>query len=241
LLGHDQRRKPSFSSIGKKKVPIPNKTIAVLGGTGNLGGALVYRWCKAGLDIVIGSRSKQKAAEATRGVAARVPDASPRAMTNEDAAAEADIVVLTVPFAHQKQLLEAICDLVQGKIVIDTTVSLVPPKVWTVQLPPEGCAGVIAQNFLGDGTRVVSAFQNVAASHVNSDQPIHCDVLVCGNDRDARQQVIDLANLAGMKAWHAGPIENAAAAEAVTSVLISLNRYYKIPGSGIVITGEPSV
>ncbi len=222
-------------------MPIPNKTIAVLGGTGNLGGGLVYRWCKAGLDIVIGSRSKQKAAEAAEAVAERVPGASVRAMTNEDAAAEADIVVLSVPFSHQKQMLEAIRDHVQDKIVIDTTVSLVPPKVWTVQLPPEGCAGVIAQKFLGDEIRVVSAFQNVAASHVNSDRQIDCHVLVCGNDEDARQQVIDLADLAGMKAWHAGPIENAAAAEALTSVLISLNRHHKIPGSGIAITGDPSV
>ena len=220
---------------------MPNKTIAVLGGTGHLGGGLVYRWCKAGLDIVIGSRSKPKAAEAAEAVAERVPGASVRSMTNEEAASEADIVVLSVPFSHQKQALEAIRDHVQGKIVIDTTVSLVPPKVWTVQLPPDGCAGVIAQKILGDGSRVVSAFQNVAASHVNSDCQIHCDVLVCGNDEDARQQVIELANLAGMKAWHAGPIENAAAAEALTSVLISLNRHHKIRGSGIVITGEPSV
>jgi NADPH-dependent F420 reductase len=222
-------------------VSVPNRTIAVLGGTGNLGGGLAYRWSKAGLNVVIGSRSKDKAAEAAKAVATRVPNASMRGMTNEDAASEADIIVLTIPFAHQKQLLEAIRGQVQGKIVIDTTVSLVPPRVGTVQLPPEGSAGVIAQNFLGDGTRVVSAFQNIAASHVDSDQTIHCHVLVCGNDEDARQEVIDLADLAGMKAWHAGPIENSAAAEALTSVLISLNRRYKIPGSGIVITGEPTV
>jgi len=222
-------------------VSASNKTIAILGGTGKLGGGLAYRWCKAGLDVVIGSRSKQKAAEAAEAVAERVPGASVRAMSNENAAAEADIVVLSVPFSHQDQMLEAVRDHVQAKIVIDTTVALVPPKVWTVQLPPEGCAGVIAQEFLGDGVRVVSAFQNVAASHVNSEHHIECHVLVCGNDEDARQQVIDLADLAGMRAWHAGPIENAAAAEALTSVLISLNRHYKIPGSGIVITGDPSV
>jgi NADPH-dependent F420 reductase len=106
-------------------------------------------------------------------------------------------------------------------------------------MPKEGSAGVICQQTLGENVKVVSAFQNIAAAHLDSDHDVHCDVLVTGNDKDARQTVIDLAKAIGLKAWHAGPIANSAATEALTSVLITLNKQYKIPGAGIVITGEP--
>ena len=213
-------------------------TIAILGGTGKLGGGLVYRWCKAGLNIIIGSRSEHKAANAAEEIVKRVSGASVRTMTNENAASQADIIVLCVPFSKQRAVLKAIKKCAQGKIVVDTTVPLVPPKVWRVHLPPEGCAGVIAQQILGAGVRVVSAFQNIAASHIDGGHKVQSDVLVCGNDEDARQTVIDLAAKAEIKAWHAGPIENAVASEALTSVLISLNRHYKIAGSGVAIIGE---
>ncbi len=128
---------------------------------------------------------------------------------------------------------------VQGKIFIDVTVSLKPPKVATVQLPAEGSAGVIAQQTLGDNVRVVSAFQNIAAAHLNDEHEIHCDVLVTGDDVDARETVVQIAQAAGMKAWHAGPLANSAATEALTSVLIFMNKRYKIAGgAGITITGE---
>jgi hypothetical protein len=215
-------------------------TIAVVGGTGKLGTGLAYRWFKAGLDVIIGSRLEEKAAAAAADLGKRVSGTGPRAMTNEAAAAAADVIVLCVPFAQHKAMLEAIKEPVQGKIVVDATVSLNPPKVWQVQLPPEGSAGAIAQRTLGADVRVVSAFQNLAAAHLDGDHEILGDVLVSGNDEAARQTVIDLAQKAGVKAWHAGPIENAAAAEALTSVLISLNRHYKIAGSGIAIVGEPA-
>jgi len=129
-------------------------------------------------------------------------------------------------------------DELQGKILIDVTVPLVPPKVGTVQLPEEGSAGKRAQEFLGEDVRVVSAFQNIAAHLLQQDVHIECDVLVAGNKKDARQQVIDLIEQAGMTGWHAGPIANAAAAEALTSILIQINRQGQISHAGIKIVGQ---
>ena len=215
-------------------------TLAILGGSGDLGGGLAFRWARAGYPIIIGSRSADKAREAAIALAARVPAAEVRGLDNQGAAAAGDIVVLTVPFANQAPTLETIRAAVQGKILIDVTVPLVPPKVGTVQLPEGGSAGQIAQHLLGDGVRVVSAFQNVAAAHL--EDPEHdpdCDVLVCGNDADACRQVLALVTAAGMTGWHAGPIANSVVAEALTSVLITLNRRYKIPGAGFRITGTP--
>lgn len=216
--------------------------IAVIGGTGDLGTGLVYRWAKAGYSVIIGSRKADAAQEAASAMRARLPNARVEGMANPEAAARADIVCMTVPFSFQQDTLAAVKEQVQGKIFIDVTVALKPPKVGTVQLPPEGSAGVIAQQTLGENVRVVSAFQNVAAAHLNDDHDIHCDVLVTGDDQDARETVVQLAQAAGMKAWHAGPIANSAATEAMTSLLITMNRRYKIVGgAGFTITGEPGV
>ena len=213
-----------------------NLRIAVIGGTGDLGTGLAYRWAKAGFPIIIGSRTQEKADQAKADLSARVPNADISAFENPEAAANADIVVLTVPFTHQKPTLETIREQVQNKIVIDTTVSLVPPKVGRVQLPSEGSAGQIAQNVLGDGAKVVSAFQNVPAAMLPTDQEIECDVLVCGNDKEAKAEVIKLVEAAGLKGFNAGLINNAAASEALTSVLININRQFKCH-AGIRITG----
>lgn len=215
------------------------KVIAVLGGTGDLGGGLVYRWAKAGHKIIIGSRLSERAAEAAEKMLERVPGADVRGSDNLTAATEGDIVAISIPFSYQRGLLEEVKDVIQGKILIDTTVCLAPPKVGTVNIPNEGSAGMIAQSVLGEEVRVVSAFQNIAAAHLDSDHDINCDVLVCGNSKEAREQVIALAEDAGMKGWHAGNINNSVAVEGMTSILITLNKRYKIPGSGFVITGEP--
>lgn len=216
-------------------------TIAVLGGTGTLGTGLSLRWAKAGYPLVIGSRSATGAEAAAAAIQHQIPGADIRGLENRAAAAAADIVVLTVPYAGHRALLETIAENVRGKIVVDATVPLVPPKVSTVQLPPGCSVGKATQDFLGDGVRVVSAFQNVAAHRLqHPDEAIDCDVLVSGNDADAREVVIGLANALGLRAWHAGPIANSAAAEALTSVLIAINRRYKIDGAGLRITGAPA-
>lgn len=213
-------------------------TIAILGGTGDLGTGLAIRWSKAGHRIVIGSRTLEKAKAAVAALHEISPETPADAMENKDAAAAGEVVVLTVPAEHQLSTLEHVRDELQGKILIDVTVPLVPPKVGTVQLPAEGSAGKRAQEFLGEDVRVVSAFQNIAAHLLQQDVHIECDVLVTGNKKEARQQVIDLIEQAGMTGWHAGPIANAAAAEALTSILIQINRQGQISHAGIKIVGQ---
>ena len=217
---------------------MPDETIAILGGTGDLGTGLAIRWSKAGYKIVIGSRTLTKAQAAVADLEKISPTTPAAAMENADAAAEGDIVVLTVPAEHQISTLETVKSGLFGKILIDVTVPLVPPRVGTVQLPPEGSAGKRAQDFLGDDVQVVTAFQNVAAHLLKEDVTIECDVLVAGNKRSARDKVIQLAQQAGMTGWHAGPIENSAAAEALTSVLIQINRRHDIAHSGLQIVGQ---
>jgi 8-hydroxy-5-deazaflavin:NADPH oxidoreductase len=160
---------------------------------------------------------------------------------NLAAAQAGEIAVLAVPYAAQLATLTEVKAALAGKILIDVTVPLMPPQVGRVQLPDGGSAAVKAQAMLGEGVRVVSAFQNVSAEHLKVlGHAIDCDVLVCGDDREARTTVIALARDAGMRAFHAGPLCNSAVAEALTSVLITINRQYKIKDSGIRITGLPA-
>lgn len=206
--------------------------IAILGGTGDLGSGLAKSWAAAGYEVVIGSRSAEKAAEA-----AAAMGGTARGDDNAGAARAGDIVVLAVPFASHESTLLDVRDAVQGKILVDAAVPLVPPKVSTVQLPAEGSAAQIAQTLLGEGVRVVSAFHNVGATKLHGGGKVDCDVLVFGNDKDARDQVIVLAGVVATRGIDGGVLANSAAAEALTSVLIGINRRYKVPGAGIRITG----
>jgi NADPH-dependent F420 reductase len=213
--------------------------ISVVGGTGALGGGLARRWAMAGLSVVIGSRSAEKAAAAAADLQAAYPAARVQGMGNLEAARAGDVVVLTVPFAQQRVTLESIQPALAGKILVDTTVPLVPPKVARVQLPKEGSAAAIAQQVTGESVSVVAAFHNVSADSLHTDEALDCDVLVVGNKVDAREVVVGLARAAGLRAWHAGSLENAAAAEALTSVLIFMNKRYGGVHTGIRITGIP--
>lgn len=216
------------------------QTIAILGGTGQEGGGLALRWAKAGHHVILGSRDATKAAASAKRMINMLPGSSLRGAANKDAAAAADVVVLTVPFAAQRSTVEEVRAQLEGKILIDATAPLVPPKVARVQLPADGSAVAAIQRMLGEQVRVVSAFQNVSAHHLKDlDHTIECDVLICGNDSSARDTVVRLAADIGLRGIHAGPIGNSAAAEALTSILISINMRYKIPGAGIRITGVP--
>ena len=207
--------------------------IAVIGGTGNLGAAIARRLAKAGRRVIIGSRSAQSAAKAATEVGFGVTG-----LANADAAAAGSIVIVTVPFAAQEATLTDIAPHVAGKIVVDTTVPLVPPKVMRVQLPPEGSAAQRAQKLLGAGVTVVSAFHNVAAHKLATDQQIECDVLVFGDDKNARAEVASLVKLTGLRPVQGGALANSAAAEALTSVLIFINKTYQVDGAGVLITGS---
>jgi 8-hydroxy-5-deazaflavin:NADPH oxidoreductase len=147
------------------------------------------------------------------------------------------VVIVTVPWPSQAAILEEIRPHVAGKLVIDTTVPLVPPKVARVQLPAEQSAALAAQQRLGPGVRVAAAFHTVAAHKLQRDEPIEADVLVFGDDAQDREIVVGLARAIGLRGVHAGPLVNAVAAEALTSVLIGINRAYKVDGAGLRITG----
>lgn len=207
--------------------------IAVVGGTGKLGAAIARRLAKAGRKVVIGSRSAESAQKAADELGFGLTG-----LANADAAAAGDIVIVTVPFAAQEATLADIAPHVAGKIVVDTTVPLVPPKVMRVQLPPEGSAAVRAQRLLGEGVTMVSAFHNVAAHKLATDVDVACDVLVFGDDKAARAKVVELVQLAGLRGVHGGALANSAAAEAMTSVLIFINKTYSVDGAGIQITGK---
>lgn len=216
-------------------------TIAVLGGTGNEGGGLALRWAHRGYSVIVGSRSAERAQEAADGMNGTLGREALKGMDNVSATENADIVVLAVPYSAQRSTVEDVKDKLAGKILVDVTVPLVPPKVSRVQLPDGGSAVEAIQKMLGDGVRVVSAFQNISAHHLTHlEEDIECDVLVCADDSEAAEQVVDLTRAIGLRAWNAGPLCNSVVAEGLTSILIGLNRRYKVPGTGIRITGIPT-
>ncbi|MEK7835998.1 MAG: NADPH-dependent F420 reductase [Pseudomonadota bacterium] len=214
-------------------------TLAIIGGTGALGLGLAMRWAGAGYPVIIGSRSREKAQTAVREIKPGNGAPPVRGDDNANAARAGDIVVIAVPFSNNAAILEEIRDCVAGKIVVDAVVPLVPPRVSLVQLPAQGSAAQIAQALLGESVRVVSAFHHVGAAKLRSGGAVDCDVLVFGNDREARDAVIALAAAIVTRGIDGGPIANSVAAEALTSVLIGINRRYKVDGAGIRITGIP--
>jgi NADPH-dependent F420 reductase len=207
------------------------ETIAVVGGTGELGNALARRLVRSGRKVIIGSRTAERAVAAARALAGEV-GSEVQGDSNGAAAREAGIVLVAVPYAAHSGTLQEI-----RAFVIDTTVPLVPPKVMRVQLPAEGSAAVIAQRILGSEVRVISAFHNVAARKLAAGGDVDCDILVFGDDKAAREIAVQLIGSCGLRALHGGPLANSAAAEALTSVLIFINKTYRVEGAGIRITG----
>jgi NADPH-dependent F420 reductase len=213
-------------------------TIAVLGGTGKEGKGLAYRWAKAGYKVLIGSRTPEKAVTAASEIMEKLEGSSSLVgLSNHEAAQLADIVVLTVPYAAHRDTLEGVKDSVKGKLFIDVTVPLVPPKVSRVQMPPAGSALQEAKAILGADAQVASAFQNISHEHLLTDKTVECDVLVTGSSKEARAETLKLVEAAGLTGWDAGPIENSVVVEGLTSVLININKQYGSTYAGIKITG----
>jgi NADPH-dependent F420 reductase len=216
-------------------------SICVVGGTGAEGSGLAMRWAHAGHSVTIGSRDESKAQEAARELNVILGKELISGTESRKGVVVADIVVLTVPFAAQMGTVTGLQTELAGKILIDVTVPLVPPKVSRVQLPPTDSCVVAVQQLLGDKVRVVSAFQNVSAHKLkNLVHSIDCDVLVTGDDKEARTIGMALAEAAGLRGIDAGPLANSVVAESLTSLLIWINRSYKIPDAGIRITGLSS-
>ena len=214
------------------------KTIAVLGGTGKEGKGLAYRWALSGHKVIIGSRSAEKALTAVTSVLElSEKNLDLQGMQNEDAAGKADIAVLTVPFSAHIPTLETVKPFLHGKILVDVTVPLVPPKVSKVQMPSAGSALQEAKQVLGDNIKVAAAFQNISYEKLFDLNYAGCEILVCGEGKETRQIVLQLVRDAGLIGWDAGPIENAVVVEGLTSILIGINKNHGVHSAGIKITG----
>lgn len=213
-------------------------TVAVLGGTGKEGKGLAYRWARAGYRVLIGSRTAEKAIAAANEIKEMLNgEGFVEGLGNLEAAREANIAVLTVPYAAHRDTLGVIKDELKGKILVDVTVPLVPPKVSTVQMPAAGSAAQEAKQILGDDVQVCAAFQNIGYDHLLEDSGAECDVLVTGSSKEARAETIKLVESAGLRGWDAGPIENSVVVEGMTSILIGINKKYGSTHAGIKITG----
>jgi len=213
--------------------------IAIVGGTGKEGQGLAVRWGRAGHEVVLGSRDAERARAKASELAAAGHGAFEGA-DNLEAARAAEVVVLTVPYAAHAETLNAILPALAGKVLIDVTVPLRPPKVSRVQLPAGRAAALEAQAIVGPGTPVAAALHHV--SHVHLADPtakVHTDVLVATDDDRARATTLALVRDLGLRGLDAGPLDNAVALESLTPVLIHLNKTYKSAGAGIVFTDLP--
>jgi NADPH-dependent F420 reductase len=202
-----------------------------------MGSGLAQRLAEAGYPIVVGTRNVSKASEIAENIALSGNAAPLKIATNSEAAACASIIFVTVPFAAQEEIAQQIRPHLAGKLVIDITVPLMPPRITHVSLPECGSAAVSLRTRLDDHPRVVSAFHNIPARKLHSNAPLDSDILVFGDDPADRQAVITLANGIGIRGVHGGALVNSVAAEALTPVLIGIGQIYKVDGAGIRITG----
>lgn len=218
----------------------PSPILAIIGGTGKEGNALAARFARAGVHVLIGSRDAAKAQQAARDLEARVAGAKVEGYSNQEAAAKADVVLLSVPYDGMQPILENIREAARSKIVINIASSLDPERKSRAKVPAAGSVTAEIQQFFGDTAKVVAAFQNISPEKFESvEETIDSDVLVCGGDKEARALVIGLIRRAHMDAFDAGVLANAVAVEALTAVLIAVNIKYKIKGAGIRLTGVP--
>jgi NADPH-dependent F420 reductase len=209
--------------------------LGIVGGTGKLGSGLAQRWARAGHSIAIGSRDGAKARAFSEELAAR--GLAIAGGDNAWAAREGEVVVVTVPYAAHGETLRAIAPAVAGKVLIDVTVPLKPPKVSRVQLPDGQAAALEAQALVGPSTPVAATLHHVSATHLaDPEYAIECEVLVVADDARAKAVTIGLVRDLGLRGLDAGPLVNAIALESLTPVLIHLNRTYKSQGAGIVFT-----
>lgn len=220
--------------------PTTIPSLAIIGGTGKEGNALAARFARAGVRVLIGSRDATKAQTAADELNQRINQTNVAGYSNREAAARADVVLLSVPYAGMPPILDDLRDAAQNKIVINIASSLDPERKSRAKLPPAGSVTAEVQQFFGDTAKVVCAFQNISPEKLESvEEKIDTDVLVCGNDKDARATVIELIRRIGVDAFDAGMLANASAVEAMTAILIAVNIKYKIKGAGIRLVGVP--
>jgi NADPH-dependent F420 reductase len=213
-------------------------TLAILGGTGNEGTGLAYRWAKAGYHVIIGSRSSKKAKRVATELNERLDRDFVEGMRNEDAARACDIAVLTVPYAAQRDTLEPLKDELAGKLLVNVVVPMDESDKTQVVVPPAGSAAQEAQEILGEAVTVTAALHVISHAHLHQDGPIASDVLICGDSEPAKEQTLQLVKAARLAGWDAGGLQNAIVAEGLGPVLIGINKRHKVRSAGIRITGE---
>lgn len=218
-------------------VHLDGMRIGILGGTGKEGRGLSARWARAGHSVVIGSRDEARAVQ----TAAELSGADGGAITggtNAHAAEQSEVVVLTVPYSAHKDTLTAVAPALAGRILVDITVPLKPPAVRVVHLPEGGAAALEAQSLLGPGVAVAATLHHISSVHLaDPSHAIESDVLFCTDDARARQVVGSLLRDLGAFPVDAGPLRNAIALEALTPVLLHLNKSYGVAGTGLRIVG----
>lgn len=214
-------------------------SIAVIGGTGKVGSALARRFARTGMSVLIGSRDALKGETVAREMNALLGVTNVSGTSNREAARGSDIVLLALPFDGMQPILEDIREAARGKIIINIASAIDSKKKSHAQVPPEGSITALVQTFFGEGTPVVAAFQNISPEKLEGDAMIDADVLVCGNDKEARATVITVIEKIGIDAFDAGVLANAVAVETLTAVLIAVNIKYKTKGAGIRLTGVP--
>ncbi len=213
--------------------------VAVLGGTGREGRGLALRWARAGHSVVLGSRDAERARSRACELSA-LGYGEVGGAGNAAAAFEADVVVVSVPYAGHGGLLAELRPALDGRVVIDITVPLEPPRIHHVTLPAGQAAALEAQAILGSTARVVAALHHVSSAHLGDPgHALDSDVLVCSDDDEARALVIGLVGDLGLRGLDAGPLRNAVALESLTPVLLHLNKRYKADGAGIRVLGMP--
>lgn len=213
--------------------------IAILGGTGKEGAGLALRWAKAGHRVIIGSRDPARAASRAVEMNRLAGRQTVEGMSNLLAAQAGEVVVLTVPYAGQRALLEEVRGALTGKVVVDTVVPLDPTNPRRYTVPPAGSAAQEAQALLPE-SKVVAAFHHIAAHELAElGRPVDSDLLVAGNDKAAKQQVLELGQSMGLRSYDVGGLEQAQTLERLTPLLIGLNIRYKSKRGGIRITGFP--
>jgi hypothetical protein len=211
--------------------------LAIIGGTGTQGTALATRFARAGVEVIIGSRDAARAQKAADTLNAKLGTSNVVGLSNRDATANAEVVLLSIPYDGMLPILADIKDAAQGKVVINIASALDPERKSRAKLPAAGSITAEVQRFFGDSVKVVAAFQNISPEKLNSDEAIDSDVLVCGGDKATRASISALIERIGLRALDAGVLANAAAVETLTAVLIAINIKYKVKGAGIRITG----
>ena len=211
--------------------------IVIVGGTGDLGFGLAYRWAKAGLEVVIGSREAAKAEKAAAELNQMAGGSHVKGMCNQDAVREGELVVLAIPDAARGGTFEALAPLLSGKMVLDVTIPLRFNPL-RYEAPPEGSNAEQTQAGLGEAAKVVCGFHTVSAAMLaDPEKEIHGDVIILGNDAESRTFVLGLAEKIGLRAFDGGPLRHARTVEGLTPMIIGMNKRYKRGHIGVCLTG----